>query len=88
MPFGISSMGPRNKEKRRKLLKLIPLVLVVILIALYIFQDEIKEHKVTKAKMEMLKRMYTSPPDEWDDEFIEVLDSMILEKKDSLQSAM
>ena len=81
-------MGPHNKEKRLKLLRLLPLALIVILVSLYIFQDEIKEHKVTKAKMEMLKRMYTSPPEKWDDDFIEVFDSLILEKKDSLQSGM
>ena len=76
-------MKMSTKLDIRTRIKLILLALVLIALGLYIFNDEIKEHKVTKAKMEMFKRMLKTQPNEWDEEFKEVYDSMIVEKKDS-----
>ena len=58
---------------------------VLILFFVFLFRKKIAEHKVTKAKMEVFKRMSKTAPKEWDNEIKEVYDSMIVEKADTLK---
>jgi len=73
-----------SKGKKINFVKWILLFLALVFTGLFIFKDRIFEHKVTKAKIEMFKRMYESPPEKWDDEFKQVYDSMIVKKKDTM----
>ena len=65
------------------ILKIVLVFLVILCSVLYYFREPIKDHKVTQAKMEMLKRMLKTEPKEWPGEFNEVYDSLIANKKDS-----
>lgn len=73
-----------HNNRRWPWFKIVMMGLAVVLTMLYLFRKPIFEHKVTKAKMEMLKRMYNSPPKDWDDELKHVVDSMLIERKDSI----
>ncbi|MDF1696767.1 MAG: hypothetical protein P1U56_13080 [Saprospiraceae bacterium] len=69
------------------IVKAIVVGLVLLFALLFYFKEDIKEHKVTKAKMEMFKRMLKTEPEEWPGEFKEVYDSMIVIKEDSIPSS-
>ncbi len=79
-------MDVKVKLKKINFVKLIIVVLAVILTALFLFKDHIREHKVTKAKLEMFKRMYKTPPEQWNNEFKQVYDSLIVEKLDTTKN--
>ena len=77
-------MKKRSKIFTSSILKIVLVLLVVIFSLLFYFKEDIKEHKVTKAKVEMFKRMLKTEPEQWPDEFNEVYDSMIVKKGDSI----
>ena len=77
-------MSKRSKILTSSILKVILILLVVIFSLLFYFKEDIKEHKVTKAKIEMFKRMLKTEPEQWPGEFNEVYDSMIVKKEDSI----
>ena len=56
-------------------------VLIGVLIA---FRKPIMEHKITKAKLELFKKMAESPPREWDEAVKAAYDSLTTAKKDTL----
>jgi len=76
-------MTIKSKIDKIPFVKLTFAILAIIFTILFLFKDRISEHKVTKAKIEMLKRMYKTPPEQWDDEFKQVFDSLIIEKVDT-----
>jgi|GEM_PF-4709569 len=76
-------MDIRQRLYQFGLIKAAVIALILVLVTLLIFKDQIKEHKVTRAKMEMLKRMIKTTPDQWDDTVKEVYDSMFVEHPDT-----
>ena len=58
---------------------------VAVFLALYIFREQIKESRLTQAKMEMMKRMTDTPVEEWGGEFKTIYDSLMVQKKDSIE---
>jgi hypothetical protein len=77
-------MTKRPKIFTSTILKIVLVLLAIIFSLLFYFKEDIKEHKVTKAKMEMFKRMLKTEPEQWPGEFNEVYDSMFVEKVDSI----
>ncbi len=79
-------MFARILEKARNfgLVKLVMGLVLLLFLILYLFKDEIKEHKVTRAKMEMFKRMTDTKPENWDEEFKQIYDSIIVDTQDSI----
>ena len=77
-------MSTRSKILTSSILKIVLILLAVIFSLLFYFKEDIKEHKVTKAKIEMFKRMLKTEPEQWPGEFNEVYDSMIVKKVDSI----
>ena len=77
-------MTKRPKIFTSSILKIVLGLLVIIFSLLFYFREDIKDHKVTKAKVEMFKRMLKTEPEQWPGEFNEVYDSMLVKKVDSL----
>ena len=65
---------------------MITAVVFVLISLVIIFQDEIQEHKLTKAKFEIMDRMLNNEPEQWPADIRQVIDSLVLEKKDTLIS--
>lgn len=76
------------KLQTSDVVKIILVFLVVLFSVLFYFREPIKEHKVTKAKMEMFKRMLKTEPEQWGEEFHEVFDSMIVNNQDSIANSL
>jgi len=64
--------------------RLIALIMVAILVLVFTFRENIKESKYTKAKMEIFDRLLKNEPGQWPADIRHVVDSLILEKEDSL----
>lgn len=60
------------------------IIVVLVLTLVFIFRERIKESKYTKAKMEIFNRMKDNKMEDWPSEISDVFDSLILEKKDTL----
>lgn len=72
--------------KRIGVVRLIISVVVLALIGSFIFRKQIQEHRVSKAKLEMMKRMSKTEPKEWRKEMKQIYDSLILEKVDTVDN--
>ena len=59
---------------------IVGIILCLVLIGVLVFNKPIKEHRITKAKMELFRRMLHHPPEEWKEDIKTVVDSMVLEK--------
>ena len=68
-----------KKIKSSVALKLVVTIVIVGFIVSMIFRKQIADHRVTKAKLEMMERMTKTPPNQWNDEFKTVWDSMIMQ---------
>ena len=76
-------MGSRFNIRTSKMLQMIVIFLAALFCVLYYYRKPIKEHKVTKAKMEMFRRMLKTEPEQWGGELHEVIDSMIINPSDT-----
>ena len=74
----------KNAIAKLGLVRSVFIFLVIVLTMVFVFRDEIKESKYTKAKLEMFNRMKDNSPEEWPSEISNVFDSLILEKKDTV----
>lgn len=74
-----------NFVKQLGLVKIVIGLVIIILFFVFLFRKQIAEHKVTKAKLEMFKRMSESNPQDWDTEVKEVYDSMFINKTDTIK---
>ncbi len=79
-------MNLKKKIEQFGVVKFVAILICVILFFVFLFQEEIKESKYTKAKMEMFERMKDNKIEDWPSEISNVYDSMILEKKDTLNN--
>ena len=77
-------MTKQPKIFTSSIIKIVLILVAIIFSFIFYFKEEIKEHKVTKAKMEMLKRMLKTDPEQWPGEFNEVYDSMIVKNVDTI----
>ena len=77
-------MKKHIKIVRPILIKISGLAVLILVLSLFHYREEIRTHKVTKAKIEMFKRMLHTEPDAWPGEFKEVYDSLIVQEEDSL----
>ncbi len=66
--------------------KVIATLLIMVLLIVFVFREQIKESKYTKAKLEIFDRMKDSKLKDWPSEISNVIDSMILENQDTLNS--
>ena len=75
----------KNRLQQYRFKLLFSLVIVGFLGSL-VFKKQIMEHKVTKTKVEVMKRMSQSKPSEWGREIKDVLDSLMTHNQDSISS--
>jgi len=62
--------------------------LIGLFLALFIFRKEIKQNKITKAKLEMMERMSDTHVKQWGSEFKNIIDSLNINKVDSLSNQL
>ncbi len=63
------------------------LVIILAGTLLFVFRGYIRDHKVTRTKMEMFKAMSTQPPAKWDDAFLKICDSLWAPSLDSTKTS-
>lgn len=69
--------------KRIGIVRMLISIIVIALIGSFIFSKQIQKHRVTRAKIEMMKRMTQTEPKEWAGQIKQVYDSIILERVDT-----
>jgi len=80
----VLAMKCKEIIKKLGVVKIVGAALIVLLFILFVFREEIKESKYTKAKLEIFERMSDNKIKDWPTEISNVYDSLILEKLDTL----